>query len=130
MVRYLSEMPWFPIAFLGENITWQAVDDHSADVTFTDAGRSVTGRMFFDDEGRQPNFVAMRYREINGEFSLDRWTTPVTGYGVRAGLNIGCAGRWSGSFRKVTCSTGMEKSQTSNTTCRGEAFLVDRLLRQ
>ena len=28
MVRYLSEMIWFPTAFLGENITWQAVDSH------------------------------------------------------------------------------------------------------
>ena len=93
MVRYLSEMPWFPIAFLGENITWQAVDDHSADVTFTDAGRSVTGRMFFDDDGRQTNFVAMRYREINGEFSLDRWATPITGYGMRAGLNLPVRGQ-------------------------------------
>jgi hypothetical protein len=93
MVRYLSEMPWFPIAFLGENITWQAVDDHSADVTFTDAGRSVTGRMFFDDDGRQTNFVAMRYREINGEFSLNRWATPITGYGVRAGLNLPVRGQ-------------------------------------
>jgi hypothetical protein len=93
MVRYLSEMPWFPIAFLGENITWQGVDDHSADVTFTDAGRSVTGRMFFDDEGRQTNFVAMRYREIHGDYSFDRWTTPVTGYGVRAGLNLPVRGQ-------------------------------------
>jgi hypothetical protein len=79
MVRFLSEMPWFPIALLGKNITWQAVDDHSADVTFSDAGRSVTGRMYFDDEGRQTNFEAMRYREINGDYALDRWTAPVTG---------------------------------------------------
>ncbi|MGW8225415.1 MAG: DUF6544 family protein, partial [Anaerolineales bacterium] len=32
LLRYLSEMIWFPTAFLGENITWQAVDDNSAEV--------------------------------------------------------------------------------------------------
>ena len=27
MLRYLNEMTWFPTAFLGDNIAWQAVDD-------------------------------------------------------------------------------------------------------
>ena len=43
-MRYLSEMIWFPTAFLGANITWQDVDDHSAEVTFTDCGESVSAR--------------------------------------------------------------------------------------
>lgn len=88
MVRYLSEMIWFPIAFLGDNITWNAVDSHSADVTLSDAGKSVTGRIFFDDLGRPTNFKAMRYREVDGVFSLDAWSTPITQYGERAGLNL------------------------------------------
>ena len=88
MIRYLSEMIWFPTAFLGENITWQAVDSHSADVQMDDAGKSVSGRWFFDYDGRPTNFTAMRYREIEGDFSLDPWSTPITGYGVRAGLNL------------------------------------------
>jgi hypothetical protein len=93
MLRYLSEMIWFPIAFLGENITWQAVDDHSADVQLDDAGKSVSGRLYFDDDGRPTNFTAMRYREINGDFSLDPWSTPITGYGERAGLNLPTEGQ-------------------------------------
>jgi hypothetical protein len=93
MLRYLSEMIWFPIAFLGENITWQSVDDHSADVQLDDAGKSVSGRLYFDDDGRPTNFTAMRYREINGDFSLDPWSTPITGYGERAGLNLPTEGQ-------------------------------------
>lgn len=27
MMRYLNEMTWFPAAFLGENISWKAVDE-------------------------------------------------------------------------------------------------------
>ena len=88
MLRYLSEMIWFPIAYLGENITWESVDSDSADVYLSDAGRTVSGRMFFDQSGRPINFTAKRYREIDGDFSFDQWSTPIRGYGVRAGLNI------------------------------------------
>ncbi|NIM95808.1 MAG: hypothetical protein GTO18_19075 [Anaerolineales bacterium] len=88
MIRYLNEMMWFPSAYLGSNITWEAVDDDSAKVTFTDNGKSVNARMFFDEVGRLTDFTAMRYREIEGEFSLDPWSTPITDYGVCAGLDL------------------------------------------
>ncbi|MCC7452451.1 MAG: hypothetical protein IT324_33935 [Anaerolineae bacterium] len=96
MLRYLQEMTWFPIAMLGDNIRWQAVDDHSTDITFHDADKSVTARMYFDEAGRLTNFVAQRYRENNGQYSLDTWAAPVTAYGMRAGLNlpIGGYGVW------------------------------------
>ena len=93
MIRYLSEMIWFPTAFLGENITWQANDSNSADVQLVDAGKSVSGRLFIGDDGRPTNFTAMRYREIDGDFSLDAWSTPITGYGVHAGLNLPTQGQ-------------------------------------
>jgi hypothetical protein len=88
MLRYLSEMIWFPIAFLGGNITWEGVDEHSARVTLHDHGNSVSGQLFFDEQGRPTNFTTMRYREVDGDFSLDPWSTPITGYGSMAGLNL------------------------------------------
>ena len=93
MIRYLNEIMWFPTAFLGGNISWEGIDDHSAQVTFHDGGKSVSGRMIFDDVGRLTNFTTMRYREITGEFSLDPWSTPMTGYGERAGLNLPVRGQ-------------------------------------
>jgi hypothetical protein len=93
MLRYLSEMIWFPTAFLGDNISWRAVDGHSAEVQFSDAGESVSGRLFFDEHGRPTNFTAKRYRESGGDFSLDPWSTPITGYGVRAGLRLPTQGQ-------------------------------------
>ncbi len=93
MLRYLSEMIWFPIAFLGENISWKSRDNHSATVTFTDYGKSVSGIMYFDDEGRFTNFTTQRYREIDGEYSLDSWSTPVNEYGIMAGLNLPIKGQ-------------------------------------
>jgi len=93
MLRYLSEMIWFPAAFLGENITWEEVDENSAQVTLIDQGRSVSGLIYVDEAGKFTNFTAHRYREVNGDFSLDPWSTPVEEYGVRAGLNLPIRGK-------------------------------------
>jgi hypothetical protein len=111
MVRYLSEMIWFPIAFMGENIIWEAVDDGCALVTFTDGDKSVSGKLFIDSEGRPINFSAMRYREDKGDFSLDAWSTPITGYAERIGLMLPVRGQamWhldSGPFAYIDLEIG------------------------
>lgn len=93
MLRYLGEMVWFPSAFLGENITWVAVDDYTAQVTLTDHGKSVSAFMYFDETGKVTNFTADRHREVDGEFSLDPWSTPVTKYGMMAGLYLPVCGQ-------------------------------------
>ncbi len=88
MMRYLNEMMWFPTAFLGNNISFEPVDNNSARVTLIDKGKSVTATMFFDDEGKVIDFVAPRYREINGTYELDTWSTPITEYGEYQGLKL------------------------------------------
>jgi hypothetical protein len=93
MVRYLQEMCWFPVAYLGTNITWDEVDDHAADVTLHDSGKSVTGRMYFDDEGRMLTFIARRYGDFNGTYAMHTWTTPMTEYACFNGLTIPVVGR-------------------------------------
>lgn len=93
LMRYLSEMVWFPTAFLGDNVSFEPVDDRSARVTLTDRGRTVTATMFFDDVGRLVDLVAERYRIADGEFALERWSTPVDEYGERAGLRLPVRGR-------------------------------------
>lgn len=92
MVRYLQEMIWFPTAYLGDNIHWEAVDDHAADVTLTAYGHSVTGRVFFDDSGRLLSFAAQRYGDFDGTYVMRTWTAPITEYGHYAGLNLPAVG--------------------------------------
>jgi hypothetical protein len=92
MMRYLSEMIWFPAAFLAANICFEPVDDSSARVTLTDHGRTVTATMFFDTQGRLTDFVAKRYR-TPGSSDPDTWSTPVTGYGEFEGLRLPVSGR-------------------------------------
>ena len=93
MMRYLNEMTWFPAAFLGENITWKAVDESSAEVTLTDRGKSVTAVMSFDLEGKPLNFVAKRYRLAGKKYDLETWSTPFTGYGEFEGLRLPVQGQ-------------------------------------
>jgi hypothetical protein len=92
MVRYLQEMMWFPSAYLGKNITWTAVSDHAADVILHDQGKTVTGRMYFDDTGRLLTFMAQRCGEFDGKYAVATWTTPTTEYAVFSGLRVPIAG--------------------------------------
>jgi hypothetical protein len=92
LLRYLSEMIWFPAAFLAANISFEPVDDSSARVTLTDHGRTVTATMFFDQQGRLTDFVAQRYR-TPGASDPDTWSTPVTGYGEFEGLLLPAVGK-------------------------------------
>jgi Family of unknown function (DUF6544) len=91
MMRYLSEMIWFPAAFLASNISFEAADNSSARVTLTDHGRTATGTLVFDGEGRVADFVAQRYR-TPGASSPDTWSTPFTGYGEFEGLRLPARG--------------------------------------
>jgi len=88
MMRYLSEMIFFPTAFLGDNVSFEPVDDRSARVTLTDRGRTVSAVMFVDEIGKLTDLVAERYRTVNGGFALERWSTPVDEYGELAGLRL------------------------------------------
>jgi hypothetical protein len=93
MMRYLNETTWFPIALLSDYITWQAVDDQSFAVTYTDHGQSVTARFFIAPDGRLINFSAMRYHENKGTYTFDRWETPMTEWGQLGGLNLPIRGQ-------------------------------------
>jgi hypothetical protein len=93
LMRYLSEMIWFPAAFLGKNVSFEAIDDNSARVILVDRGRSVSGTLFVDADGRLTNFVGQRYRTVGSSYSLDPWSTPMIEYGELAGLRLPVRGK-------------------------------------
>ena len=96
MMRYLNEVMWFPTAYFSEKFAWQAIDDASAQITYTDFGRSISATLFIDAEGKLTNFIGERYRELNGEYTLDKWSTPITSYAEFNGLRLpgGGTGTW------------------------------------
>jgi hypothetical protein len=121
MLRYLNEAMWFPTAYLGENMRWEAVDRGSARVVFNDHGREVSARLYFDRDGRLADFKARRYREVDGEFSLDDWSTPISAYGEFGGLKLpaGGVGVWhlsGGDFAYIELEiTAVEYSWVDST---------------
>src|SRR5215208_6228212 len=88
LMRYLSEMIWFPTAFLHDNVSFEDINDTSARVTLTDRGRSVSATMYFDEEGKFTDFVAKRYRMVEGGYDLETWSAPAYEYGELAGLKL------------------------------------------
>lgn len=88
LVRFLSEMPWFPSAFLRDDISWEAVDEATVRVTLTDGDRQATGILEIDAEGRLVEFRAERYASVGKVMELRPWSAPTYGYGEFEGLRL------------------------------------------
>lgn len=86
LVTYLNDGILFaPSMLLGPETTWTEVDDHTFDVSLTDAGRTVKGRVFLDDRGAPRDFETTdRFgqdpADPSRKFVRARWTTPLAGW--------------------------------------------------
>lgn len=106
LLRYLNETMWFPSAALNDYVKWDAVDDNSAKAIMSYQGVTASAIFYFDEEGRLINMVAERYREVDGQFSLDTWSTPLSDYGEFNGIRVPTKGEgvWklsSGDFAYI-----------------------------
>ena len=88
LLRHLSEMTWFPSAFLRDNVTWEAIDDAQVRVTLVDGDRRATGVLEIDAEGRLVAFRTERHAMVGKGFELRPWTAPTHAYGELAGLQL------------------------------------------
>jgi hypothetical protein len=73
MIRYLAEMPWFPTAALSPYIKWEPIDANSAKATMSYKGHTASGVFTFNEDGDIVQFMAKRYREIDGNYVLMDW---------------------------------------------------------
>lgn len=70
LLRYLSELPWLPTAFLSDNITWKTLNDHTAEATITDSGITAAGTFQFNDADEIVSFVSPeRFRNETGKMT-------------------------------------------------------------
>jgi hypothetical protein len=92
LVRHLSEMLWFPSAFLRDRISWEAVDDSNVRVSISDGDLRATGVLEIDDEGRLVTFRAERHAMVGKAFELRPWSAPTYGYGEFEGLRLPTSG--------------------------------------
>ena len=106
MVRYLSEIIWFPTAYLSDYIAWEAVDTNAAKATMSYGGVTASAILRYDEDGRLIEFVADRYMGAGDKAALEKWSTPVREYAEMNGLQIPVKGEavWnlaSGDFSYV-----------------------------
>jgi hypothetical protein len=68
-----------PVMLLDERVQFTGVDDRTFDVSVTDAGRTVTGRVTLDDEGAPLDFETTdRFVQgPDGTWGRARWHTPI-----------------------------------------------------
>lgn len=109
VLRFLNETMWFPSALLSHYIRWENIDGDSARATITVGDVTASAVYMFDNEGMLVNFIAERYREVNGTFELRKWSTPITEYGEFDGIRVPVRGNgvWhldSGEFVYVKIS--------------------------
>jgi len=92
LLRYMAESVWFPTAALSRYIKWEEVDAHSARATMTYGGITASGVFTFNEKGEVLNFVAQRYREINGRYLMNTWVVDLKEHKVFNGVKIPSAG--------------------------------------
>jgi hypothetical protein len=75
LYRYLAEAVWVPSRLLpGEGLTWEAVDDTTAEATLRDGDVEVSVRFGFDASGDIVSMVVPeRGREVDGIYVPTPW---------------------------------------------------------
>ena len=88
MVRFLSEMIWFPTAWLSDYLSWEEIDSSSARVTMQYGGVSASAILHINEAGEYVNLEASRYMTSGDTMSLEQWSTPTMGCSEFNGLRI------------------------------------------
>ncbi len=99
LVTYLNDAILLAPSFLlGPETSWSAADADSFDVTLTNRGHTVTGRVFIDDRGAPRDFSTTdRFvqdpHDPKHALTRARWTTPIDGWQMVDGRPIPTSGK-------------------------------------
>jgi hypothetical protein len=93
MIRYLSEIIWFPTAYLSECIKWESVAADSAKATMSYDGVTASAIFHYDQEGKLLTLTADRYMGMDERATLEKWSTPIGEYAARNGFMIPISGK-------------------------------------
>lgn len=89
LVTYLAELPMYPSAYLGDDVAFDPIDDHTAAVRLTAHGRTVSGVFTFDAAHELVTFVTDdRYRTVDGKQVPQRWSSRCLEYRDVDGLHL------------------------------------------
>ncbi len=80
LIRFLSEICWYPAAALDKSITWETKDPLSALAKISLDKLSAEGVFNFSPEGRLLSFEAMRYYGGYKEAPLEKWLVKIDAF--------------------------------------------------
>jgi len=87
--RYLAEALWSPHALQRREVTWEAIDDHSARATLSDRGTVVSLVFeFASDHTVTRVWTPARAREVNGTFVPTPWEVSCRDWALRHGTLV------------------------------------------
>lgn len=92
LLRYLAETVWFPNAALSSYIKWEEINSNSARATMSYGGETASGVFVFNEKGEVIYFVTERYMELNGQYVMETWSTPMKDYKEFNGIKIPAKG--------------------------------------
>lgn len=94
LLRYISEMPWFPTAFLTvPGISYLAVDDNTVELRVVHGEIKVSGRFTINAEGAITDFhTEDRFREMDGRMLRTPWHCIFREYREFDGMRIPVTG--------------------------------------
>lgn len=86
LLRFLAEIMWFPTAALNEYISWEQLDDNSAQATIKVGDVTASGTFTFNEDGMPVEFKAQRYMSKNKGYSLETWKAAARDFNVSNGI--------------------------------------------
>ncbi|TVQ42721.1 MAG: hypothetical protein EA362_12880 [Saprospirales bacterium] len=84
LLRWLAEMVWYPHAALHQSISWEELDSTKARAKMSFGNMEVEGVFSFEKNGDLRSFIAKRYFEKDGEFTLEDWEITVNEDGYKS----------------------------------------------
>ena len=93
-MRWFAEAAWYPTALLpSQGVHWEAVDDRSANATFSDGPLRETLLFRFDEAGRIGSFRAdARGARVGDKWVMAPWEGVWSDYQVRDGMQVPSTG--------------------------------------
>ncbi|MFW5963826.1 MAG: DUF6920 family protein [Natronomonas sp.] len=87
LLRYLAEAVWVPTALLpASGVTWEAIDDRSAQATLEDGDLTASVVFYFDADDEIERVTADRYRQEDDDYAS--WTGYFRHYERRDGMRV------------------------------------------
>jgi hypothetical protein len=93
-MRFVAETPWYPTALLpSQGARWEAVNDHSANVTLTDGALSITLLFRFSEQGLIESVLAQaRGRTVGKAIEMTPWEGSWSNYVEYSGIRVPMTG--------------------------------------